>query len=158
MQTKPKYIPTFIITYNPHNPELRKWLKEVHFILLADRKLAKIYPHPPSVTFRQPKNLKQILCRNTLKNLPYRDGSDLGDNPPGCFKYSHGGRGRKCLLCPRLKEGRQFTSTYTGLTYNVKHNLTCKICDLSHYMHFMQQTIYRKNDAIHAPASWGAQE
>ena len=126
VQSKPKYIPTFIITYNPHNPELRKWLKEVHFILLADHKLAKIYPHPPSVTFRQPKNLKQILCRNTLKNLPYRDGSDLGDNPPGCFKYSHGGRGRKCLLCPRLKEGDKFKSTYTGMSYNVRHNLTYK--------------------------------
>ena len=85
VQSKPKFVPTFIITYNPHNPELRKWLREVHFILLADPKLAKVYPHPPSVTFRQTKNLTQILCRNTLKNLPYRDGIDLGDNPPGCL-------------------------------------------------------------------------
>jgi hypothetical protein len=62
VQSKQKFVPTFIITYNPHNPELIKWLHEVHFILLADQKLAKIYSHPPSVTFRQPKNLKQILC------------------------------------------------------------------------------------------------
>lgn len=126
VQSKRKFVPTFIITYNPHNPELRKWLHEVHFILLADQKLAKIYPHPPSVTFRQPKNLKQILCCNTLKNLPFRDGSDLGDIPPGCYKYSHGGRGRKCLLCPRLREGSSFSSTFTGLSYKMKHNLTCK--------------------------------
>ena len=126
VQSKPKFVPTFIITYNPHNPELRKWLQEVHFILSANPKLAEIYPNPPSVTFRQPRNLKQILCRNTLRNLPYREGGDLGDNPPGCYKHNHGGRGRRCLLCPTLKEGREFSSTYTGLTYYIKHNFTCK--------------------------------
>ena len=126
VQAKPKFTPTFIITYNPHNPELRKWLQEAHLILSANKKLAEIYPHPPSVSFRQPRNLKQILCRNTLKHLPYRDGSDLGDNPPGCYKHSHGGRGRRCMLCPRLKEGSSFRSTYTGLSYKMKHNFTCK--------------------------------
>ena len=124
--SKPKFMPTFIITYNPHNPQLKKWLEEVHFILLADHKVAKIYPKPPSVSFRQPKNLKQILCHNTLKNLPYSDVSDLGDKPPGCFKHSHGGKGRKCMLCPKLKEGRNFSSSYTGLAYKVRHHLTCK--------------------------------
>ena len=124
--SKPKFMPTFIITYNPHNPKLKKWLEEVQFILLADPKVAKVYPKPPSVSFRQPKNLKQILCQNTLKQLPYRDGSDLGDNPPGCYKHNHGGRGRRCMLCPRLREGRDFSSSYTGLAYKMKHHLTCK--------------------------------
>ena len=40
-------MPTFIITYNPHNPKLKKWIKEVQFILLADPKLAKVDPKPP---------------------------------------------------------------------------------------------------------------
>ena len=61
-----------------------------------------------------------------MKQLPYRDGSDLGDNPPGCYKHNHGGRGRRCMLCPRLREGRDFSSTYTGLAYKMKHHLTCK--------------------------------
>ena len=30
------------------------------------------------------------------------------------------------MLCPRLKEGDKFKSTYTGMTYNVRHNFTCK--------------------------------
>ena len=124
--SKPKFIPTFIITYNPHNPHLKKWLEEINFILLADRKLAKIFPKPPAVSFRQGKNLKQILCQNTLKQLPYSDTNDLRDRPPGCFKHNHGGRGRRCMLCPRLREGRDFSSSYTGLAYKMKHHLTCK--------------------------------
>ena len=61
LQSKPKFIPTFIITYNPHNPQLRKWLEDIHFILLADQKMAEIYPKPPSVTFRQAKNCVRTL-------------------------------------------------------------------------------------------------
>ena len=93
---------------------------------MADPKLSKIFPHPPSVSFRQAKNLKQILCHNTLKQLPFSDASDLGDKPPGTYKYNHGGRGRSCMLCPRLHEGRDFSSSYTGLSYKMRHHLTCK--------------------------------
>ena len=68
----------------------------VQFILLADPKLAKIFPEPPSVSFTQARNLKQILCKNTLKELPFR-GGDLEQNAPGCYKHNHGGRGRGCI-------------------------------------------------------------
>jgi hypothetical protein len=32
LPSKPKFIPTFIITYNPHNPPLKAWLKETFMI------------------------------------------------------------------------------------------------------------------------------
>ena len=79
---------------------------------------------PPSVTFRQARNLKQVLVKNRLRELPYTDCSDLP--PAGCFKHAHGNRGRACMLCPKLNESKQFTSTFTGLTYYIRHNLTCK--------------------------------
>ena len=122
--SKPKFVPTFIITYNPHNPPLKVWLKEAFMILQSDRKMRKIYVKPPSVVFRQARNLKQILVQNRMRELPYTDCSDLP--PAGCFKHAHGNRGRACLLCPKLNESKQFTSTFTGLTYNIRHNLTCK--------------------------------
>ena len=122
--SKPRFQPTFIVTYNPHNPPLREWIKEVHFILLADRKMSKVFPNPPSVSYRQARNLKQILVRSSLKELPYRDASDQPN--PGCYRHQHGGRGRACLLCPKLKEGNNFKSNYTGLGYKIRHTLTCK--------------------------------
>ena len=30
------------------------------------------------------------------------------------------------MLCPRLKEGKEFESSYTGLAYKIRHHLTCK--------------------------------
>ena len=124
--SKPKFSPTFIITYNPHNPKLQDWLKELHHILLADKKMCKVYPSPPSVSYRQAKNLKQILVRSRLQQLPHLDCSDQENQPPGCYKHSHGGRGRRCELCPRLIEGINFKSNFTGLSYKIRHHLTCK--------------------------------
>ena len=53
-------------------------------------KMRKIYVKPPSVVFRQARNLKQTLVQNRMKELPYTDCSDLP--PAGCFKHSHGNR------------------------------------------------------------------
>ena len=39
VQSKQKFMPTFIIIFNPHNPPLKKLLNEVQFIILADRKM-----------------------------------------------------------------------------------------------------------------------
>ena len=124
LPSKPKFLPTLIVTFNPHNPPLREWIQGIHFILLADKKMSKIFPNPPSVSFRQGRNLKQILVRSTLRQLPY---SDASDQPiPGCYRHQHGGRGRSCMLCPRLKEGKHFKSNFTGLNYQIRHTLTCK--------------------------------
>ena len=124
LASKPKFIPTFIITYNPHNPPLNRWLKETFLILQADPKMKEIYKKPPSVTFRQPRSLKQILVRNRLRELPFQDCSDV----LGCYRHDHGRRGRGCLLCPKIEVSKQFRSSFTGLTYSIRHQLNCKSC------------------------------
>jgi hypothetical protein len=96
---KPTFKPTFIITYHPHAPDIRKWVREAHPILLSDSKLKDIYPRPPSVVFRQAPNLKQILVKSVLRELPFVDGSDRERERPGCYKHNHPARGRRCDTC-----------------------------------------------------------
>ena len=117
---------TFIITYHPHAPDIRKWVREAHPILLSDSKLKEIYPRPPSVVFRQAPNLKQILVKSVLRELPFADGSDREQERPGCFKHNHPARGRRCETCPRLNESQRFTSTFTSRTYKIWSKFTCK--------------------------------
>ena len=50
----------------------------------------------------------------------------MDERPPECYKHPHGPRGRRCELCPKLKEGAVFKSNYTGLSYKIRHHLTCK--------------------------------
>ena len=124
---KPKFRPNFILTYHPSGPNLRKWLREAFPILLSDKKLKEIYPSPPSVVYRQPVNLRQILVSSTFKELPFRDCSDRQDtDTAGCYKHDHPNRGRKCETCPRLCESKTFTSSFTGKTYKMWNRFTCK--------------------------------
>ena len=41
-------------------------------------------------------------------------------------RHPHPARGRRCETCPRLKEGKTFTSTHTGRTYRIWNRFTCK--------------------------------
>ena len=122
-----KFKPTFILTYHPSGPNLKRWLRESFPILLSDKKLKEIYTTPPSVVYRQPANLRQILVKSVLRELPFRDCSDREErDTPGCYRHIHPARGRKCETCPRLNESKTFTSTFSGRTYKIWNRFTCK--------------------------------
>ena len=79
------------------------------------------------MVFRQPANLRQILVQSTLRKLPFHDCSDRDElETPGCYRHPHPARGRRCETCPRLKEGKTFTSSHTGRTYRIWNRFTCK--------------------------------
>ena len=123
---KRKFTPTFIITYNPHNPPLHQWLKQVHFILLADNKMEKAFPTAPTVSYRQARNLKQILVRSTLRELPYDDLDDQA--PAGCYKHQHGARGggsRRKLCKTSSPVHSQDYTTKCGTTLHAKAGTQC---------------------------------
>ena len=123
--SKRQFRATFIVTFNPHNPPLKQWLHEAQICLETDRKMSSIYPKPPSVVTRQAPSLKRILTSSRFKQLPFRGCEDISDLPAGCFR--HGGRGHTgCRLCGRLKQGKKFRSTFTGLEYTIRFRLTCK--------------------------------
>ena len=127
-QIKPKFKPTFIITYNPNNPDLRGWLRETYFILQSDSKMAKIYPRPPSVVFKQARSLKNHLVRSHFKELPHSDQSDHEDHPAGCYKHQHGARGggsRRKLCKTSSPVHSQDYTTKCGTTLHAKAGTQC---------------------------------
>ena len=123
---KRKFRPDFIITYNPHNPPLRKWLEQFHHILLSDPKMSKVRPKAPTIAFRQAPNLRQRLVKSTLKVLPFENLEDVEILEAGCYKFQHPRMGRPCVTCPRIFESKTFSSSYTKQSYKIRHHLTCK--------------------------------
>ena len=100
---RPKFKPTFILTYHPSGPNLRKWLREAFPILCSDKKLKEIYPTPPSVVYRQPPNLRQILVHSALRELPFRDCSDREErDTPGCYSVYSPMIAHLLYLCMKL--------------------------------------------------------
>ena len=59
---------------------------------------------------KQPKNLQSILCSSKVRPAPGQV-VEVVENP-GTFKC-----GKKCHVCPRIKEGARFESTNTGRSY-----------------------------------------
>ena len=123
---RPKFKPTFILTYNPHNPPISRWFDKYQNILLSDPKMKQIFPKKPSVVFRQAPNLKRKLTKSAFRALPFPDGGDTEDGEAGCYKYRHQGRGRPCETCPKLNVSTTFTSKFTGRTYKMRYRLNCK--------------------------------
>jgi hypothetical protein len=118
------FSPTFTITYNCHYPPLHEWIRENHFLLLADEKIIKIYPNLPSVSYRQPRNLKQTLVRSKSKSLP----QCLEERPAGCYKHNPGlsDRIRHNFTCNSkylvyLITCQRCSCPYTGKTINHMH-------------------------------------
>eukprot|EP00061_Rhincodon_typus_P005471 g25019.t1 len=59
----------FVIQYFPGAEKLRHVLWNVQHIINDDEHLAKIFPTPPLLTFKQPPNLKQTMVRSKLHSL-----------------------------------------------------------------------------------------
>jgi hypothetical protein len=77
--------------------------------------------------YRQPPNLRRILVHSALKELSFRDCSDMEErDTPGCYRHDHPARGRKCETCPRMNESQTLTSNFTGKSYKMRNRFTCK--------------------------------
>jgi hypothetical protein len=102
-----------IFTHNASNPPVHQWVREAKRLLVRNDQ-AKELGKSIQITSRQPRNLQRMLTG-------VKKGG--GETPPpdaGCHKFS------KCKVsCPILIEGKQFRSTNTGKTYNIRKRLDC---------------------------------
>ena len=85
-----------------------------------------IVPSKPSVVFRQAPNLRRKLVKSNLRVLPFPNLEDVEVEEPGCYKFNHPARGRKCETCPVLNVSKTFSSSYTKRVYKMRHHLHCK--------------------------------
>ena len=61
-------------TYHPELPDIKPILRELHPILHNSEYLRDIFPLPPLVSFRRPKNLRDKLVR---AKLPLVDSNEV---------------------------------------------------------------------------------
>ena len=104
-----------IFTHNQGNPPIQQWIRESKKLLIKNDK-AKILGDKIQIGWRQPKNLKRMVCG------PNKGGSkkfSTAENP-GCWKC-----GNCKVACPILTEGSTFSSTNTKKTYQTKQHLDC---------------------------------
>ena len=102
-----------VTTYHPVLKDLNNILRKNLPILHKNEKMAKVFKEPPMVSFRRPRNLKDMVVRTRLDN----------PLPLASFKTCHDNR---CLLCKHSNETSNFSSTTTGRSYKILQSTSCK--------------------------------
>ncbi len=103
------------LTYSPKLPSVPKILKKHWRTLTKDQKMLKIFPQPPMVAYKQPPNLKSVLCRAKLPQNTHSKRRLVGMQP--CNK--------PCNVCPYIKKTKTFTSNHSKQSFPLKGLFTC---------------------------------
>ena len=118
-QTKKKTDRTvFVVTYNPALPSVSKILKKHWGVMVKDPYLKKVFPSPPMVAYRRPKNLRNFLIKAKIPpNPPQREKRC----PPGMKKCN----GNLCETCPFVLETRTFQGPFNNKKVDINSPLNC---------------------------------
>ena len=132
-----------IVTHNPANPPIRKWIRELHNdILMHSDRMAQVSPLPPILGERNCRNIKSILMPSIV---PPR-----ADQNPGCNKCNRS----RCIICENhLISTKTFSSHVTKETFTIRNELSCEsrnviyllFCDQCHNSQYTGETVYMKD-------------
>lgn len=108
----------FVLTYNPALPSVSGILQRHWRVMSKDPYLKKVFPNPPMVAFRRPKNLRDILIKAkvppTPKNKPRRQINGM----KACNL-------KRCETCPFVKSGKNFKSPFNSTLVQLNSSLSC---------------------------------
>eukprot|EP00745_Piridium_sociabile_P045082 TRINITY_DN96403_c0_g1_i2.p1 TRINITY_DN96403_c0_g1~~TRINITY_DN96403_c0_g1_i2.p1 ORF type:complete len:459 (-),score=82.63 TRINITY_DN96403_c0_g1_i2:45-1421(-) len=121
---KSKRVP-FVVQYNPSNPPLRTWFKELQDgVLNHNSRMKAAMPEPPLLAERNCRSLRDILMPSTLP--PSLDSNT------GCRKCSLG----RCVVCQQhLVETNSFRSDSTGESFTIRNGLNCETSNLIYLLY-----------------------
>ena len=103
------------IKYHPKLPSVSKILVKHWKTMTRDLELKDTFPKPPMVAYKQPPNLKSVLCRAKLPNGKNTKRRILGMKR--CLK--------PCEMCPYILNSKEFFSTQTNEKFDVKGSFNC---------------------------------
>ena len=120
------------LDFNPHLPIPSKILQKHHRALLASAPhLAQIFPEPPMPAYRQPPNLRNLLCKSKLypAKRAQKFKRSTHKEAPGWKKCA-----KPCKICPYTLEN---TNTVIGTSSNFKHVIKEAVsCDTSNCVYY----------------------
>ena len=120
------------IDFNPHLPKVSQVFQKHHkAMLFAAPHLAEMFPSPPMPGYRQPDNIRRILCRSKLYpvNRSKRLQRGAHKNAPGWKKC-----GKPCKVCPFTLDKTQIvTGLASGYSHQIKEAVSCDTQNCIYY-------------------------
>ena len=110
-----------VVTYNPGNPPLYKWINSILNVLHEDPEMKDLCPRIPIVT-RQPPSVASFAIKSKHWQTQPRQAQEV--RPPGCHRL-HGEK--SCVCCARMKEVTdKVRSCNTGREYTIRRHYNCQ--------------------------------
>eukprot|EP00745_Piridium_sociabile_P015908 TRINITY_DN23717_c1_g1_i4.p1 TRINITY_DN23717_c1_g1~~TRINITY_DN23717_c1_g1_i4.p1 ORF type:complete len:920 (-),score=175.07 TRINITY_DN23717_c1_g1_i4:31-2790(-) len=104
-----------VVTHNPRNPPLRKYLRDSLPTLHQSARMRKVTLEPPILGERNSRSLRDWLMPSAPPDLPCEVN-------PGCHRCS-----KTCAACRlHLMETTGFSSDRTGERFTIRQNLGCE--------------------------------
>ena len=120
------------IDFNPHLPKVGEVFQKHHrAMLFSAPHLGEMFPSPPMASYRQPDNLRKLICKSKLYPLTRTKRLQRGahKNAPGWNKC-----GKPCKVCPFTMEK---CSTVTGTASRYKHTIKEPVtCDTENCIYY----------------------
>ena len=118
------------ITYHPSLAKLKVMMTRIHLLLTPDNEHNNVFRDVPIIGFRRAKSLKDILVRAKIPQIK---------NKGWCGPC----KGPRCEICKHIVPTRNFASSATKPTYEIRpENLNCRSENVD-YLIFCK-TCYKK--------------
>ena len=120
------------LDYNPHLPQASRVFQKHHRSLLLNAPhLTEIFPSPPMPAFRQPRNIRSLLCRSKVYPVTRNNKLKRGTHKdaPGWSKC-----GKQCKVCPyTMERTKTVTGTASGYVHQISEAVTCETTNCIYY-------------------------
>jgi len=113
---------TFSITYKPQLPSVANIIqKHWRSMTFENDSTKEIFPEPPMVSYRQPKNLKGLLCRAKVPKKQERQTRGNTHSSKGLKKCLKS----KCCMCPFINSSPNIESTNSDVKLQTSKSFNC---------------------------------
>jgi hypothetical protein len=103
-------------------------LKKHWGVMIKDAYLKKVFPAPPMVAYRRPKNLRDTLIKAKIPPTPTKRGKRC---PPGMKSCNE----NRCEICPFVTNTKQFTGPFNNLKINLNSAMNCSSSNVVYCLH-----------------------
>jgi hypothetical protein len=113
---KPNERVVLAVTYNPKLPSISSIVKKHWTTMTRDTKMLQTFPKPPMVAYKQPQNLKKMLCCAKLPAEKTRTTRQLIGVKP-C--------NTPCSICPYIHLSKEINSSVTKQKFLMTGQYNC---------------------------------
>ena len=120
------------IDYNPRLPHASRVFQKHHkSLLITAPHLAEIFPKPPMPAYRQPKNIRNTICKSKLYPVTRsnRLRRDTHKDSPGWSKCA-----KQCKVCPyTMDKTKAVVGTASGYVHEITEAVSCDTSNCVYY-------------------------